>query len=94
MDLVIVILITMIVIWKSIYTLYLVRKFFKEKNRKHMWINIGLLSNYIIYFYFLFEASAGSIQSPLEGPLWLIIIFVALTFINVFYDFKTSRFRE
>lgn len=94
MDLVIVILITMIVVWKNMYTICLVRKFFKEKNRKHMWINIGLCSNYIIYFYFLFKAATGSIKSPLEGPLWLIILFLALSFVNIYYDFKSSKFRE
>lgn len=94
MDLVLVFLITAIVIWKSMYTLYLIRKFSKLKNRKHKWINIILFITYILYFYFLFKAANDLISSPVEGPIWLIIIFIILVFCNILYDFNNSKFEE
>lgn len=94
MELVLTFLITLIVIWKNIYTLSLIRKFSREKNIKHKWINIALLNTYIIYFYFLFKAATNSIKSPMEGPLWLIILFVVLLFCNILYDFKNSGLKH
>ena len=46
MDLVIVILITSIVIWKNWYTFYLILKFYKMNNRKETTINIIFLFIY------------------------------------------------
>lgn len=94
MDLVIVILITSIVIWKNWYTFYLILKFYKMNNRKETTINIIFLFNYLIYYYFLFMAATDSIESPLNGPLWLIIIFVVLTGCNISYDLKLLTFKE
>lgn len=94
MDLILVFLITAIVIWKSIYTFYLIRKFSKVKNRRHKWINIILFTTYILYFYFLFKAANDSISSPVEGPIWLILIFIILVFCNILYDFKNNKFED
>ncbi|MBW6410902.1 hypothetical protein [Clostridium weizhouense] len=91
MDLVLVFLVTAIVTWKSIYTINLILKFSKEKNKKEKWINIILFNGYIIYFYFLFKAATNSIVSPLEGPIWLIVIFIILAFCNLLYDFKNGK---
>ncbi|SFC95763.1 hypothetical protein [Clostridium uliginosum] len=91
MDLVLVFLITAMVIWKSVYTISLIVKFSKQKNKKEKWINIILFNAYIIYFYFLFKAAMNSITSPLEGPIWLIIIFIILLFGNLLYDFKNGK---
>ncbi len=46
MELVIVILITSIVIWKNWYTFYLILKFYKMNNRKETTINIIFLFIY------------------------------------------------
>lgn len=94
MDIIIIVLITAMVIWKSLYTIGLVRKHSKENNYKDKWINIVFLSNYVIYFYFLVKAAMGLLQSPLEGPLWLIILFAILIMANIIYDLKSCKFRE
>ena len=94
MDIIIIVLITAMIIWKSLYTVGLIRKFSKENDNKNKRINIIFLGNYIIYFYFLFKAAMGLLKSPLEGPLWLIIIFVILIGLNVYYDLKTCKFRD
>lgn len=94
MDIIIIVLITAIVIWKSLYTIGLIRDFSKKNNVKHKWINIIFMGNYIIYFYFLFKAAMGLLKSPLEGPLWLIIVFIILILMNVYYDLKICRFRD
>ena len=39
-------------------------------------------------------AATDSIESPLNGPLWLIIIFVVLTGGNISYDLKLLTFKE
>ncbi|HCW54871.1 MAG TPA: hypothetical protein DG753_14305 [Clostridium sp.] len=94
MDIIIITLITAIVIWKSLYTIGLIRTFAKENNTKHKWINIIFMGNYIIYFYFLIKAAMGLLKSPLEGPLWLIILFVILILMNIYYDLKNCKFIE
>lgn len=94
MDIIIIVLITAIVIWKSLYTIGLIRDFSRKNNVKHKWINIIFMGNYIIYFYFLFKAAMGLLKSPLEGPLWLIIVFIILILMNVHYDLKICRFRD
>lgn len=94
MDIIVIVLITAIVIWKSLYTIGLIRDFSKKNNVKHKWINIIFMGNYIIYFYFLFKAAMGLLKSPLEGPLWLIIVFIILILMNVYYDLKICRFRD
>ena len=94
MDIIIIVLITAMVIWKGLYTIGLIKKFSKEKENKDKWINIVFMCNYIIYFYFLCKAAMGLLKSPLEGPLWLIILFTILVMANVFYDLKICRFRE
>lgn len=94
MDIIIIVLITAIVIWKSLYTIGLIRTFAKENNTRHKWINIIFMSNYVIYFYFLIKAAMGLLKSPLEGPLWLIILFVVLILTNVYYDLNSFKFIE
>lgn len=94
MDIIIIVLITAIVIWKSLYTIGLIIDFSRKNNVKHKWINIIFMGNYIIYFYFLFKAAMGLLKSPLEGPLWLIIVFIILILMNVYYDLKICRFRD
>ncbi|NME82030.1 hypothetical protein [Clostridium sp. SM-530-WT-3G] len=94
MGIIIIALITAIVIWKSLYTIGLIRTFAKENNTKHKWINIIFMGNYIIYFYFLIKAAMGLLKSPLEGPLWLIILFVILILMNIYYDLKNCKFIE
>lgn len=94
MDIIVIVLITAIVIWKSLYTIGLIRDFSRKNNVKHKWINIIFMGNYIIYFYFLFKAAMGLLKSPLEGPLWLIIVFIILILMNVHYDLKICRFRD
>lgn len=94
MDIIVIVLITAIVIWKSLYTIGLIRDFSRKNNVKHKWINIIFMGNYIIYFYFLFKAAMGLLKSPLEGPLWLIIVFIILILMNVYYDLKICRFRD
>lgn len=94
MDLVMIILITSIVIWKNAYTFYVIAGFCKDKNRKEIIINITFLFNYIIYYYFLFMAATDSIESPLNGPLWLILIFIILTVCNFSYDLKLLSFKK
>ena len=94
MGIIIIALITAIVIWKSLYTIGLIRIFAKENNTKHKWINIIFMGNYIIYFYFLIKAAMGLLKSPLEGPLWLIILFVILILMNIYYDLKNCKFIE
>lgn len=88
MDLVLVFLITAIIIWKSIYTIKLIIKFTIEKNEKEKYINIVLFNGYIIYFYFLYKAANNSLKSPMEGPVWLILIFMLLFIGNLLYDLK------
>ena len=94
MDIIIIVLITAVVIWKCLYTIGLIIKFSKENNKKNKWVNMIFMSNYIIYFYFLFKAAMGLLKSPLEGPLWLIIIFVILLLTNLYYDLNTCKFRD
>ena len=94
MGIIIIALITAIVIWKSLYTIGLIRTFAKENNTKHKWINIIFMGNYIIYFYFLIKTAMGLLKSPLEGPLWLIILFVILILMNIYYDLKNCKFIE
>lgn len=94
MDLIIIVLITAMIIWKSLYTIDLIKKYSKENKKRDKWINTIFLGNYVIYFYFLCKAAMGLLQSPMEGPLWLIILFAILVMANVFYDLKICRFRE
>ncbi|NFT07789.1 hypothetical protein FDF26_12075 [Clostridium botulinum] len=91
MNLVLVFLITGIIAWKSIYTVKLIVKFTIEKKEKY--INVVLFNVYIIYFYFLYKAATNSLESPIEGPIWLILIFILLIFGNLFYDFKNGKKR-
>ncbi|NFG23346.1 hypothetical protein FDF11_05375 [Clostridium botulinum] len=93
MDLVLLFLITAIIAWKSIYTVKLIVKFTIEKNNKEKYINIVLFNVYIIYFYFLYKVATNSLESPVEGPLWLILIFIFLIFGNLCYDFKNGKKR-
>lgn len=86
MELVIVILITTIVLWKNGYTFNLIFKYYKSRDMKQVLINIGFLLDYLIYYYFLYRAAADRIESPLSGPLWLIVTFVILTICNILYD--------
>ncbi|MGN0144688.1 MAG: hypothetical protein ACI398_06875 [Clostridium sp.] len=86
MDLVIIILITSIVLWKNVYTFNLIFKYYKSKNIKAVVINTAFLLDYLIYYYFLYEAAIDAIESPLNGPLWLIISFIILTSCNILYD--------
>lgn len=94
MDIIIIVLITAMIIWKSLYTVGLIREFSKKNDNKNKWINIIFLGNYIIYFYFLFKAAMGLLNSPLDEPLLLIIIFVVLVLMNVYYDLKSCKFRD
>lgn len=94
MELILVFIITFIVLWKSIYTLRLIFKFLKEKNMKHICINMVIFIPYLLYFYFLLEAVYGHIQRVVEEKSFLLFIFVILTFINVFYDFKYNCLSE
>ncbi|UZP02398.1 hypothetical protein JW813_11805 [Clostridium botulinum] len=93
MNLVLLFLITAIIAWKSIYTVKLIVKFTIEKNNKEKYINIVLFNVYIIYFYFLYKVATNSLESPVEGPLWLILIFIFLIFGNLCYDFKNGKKR-
>ncbi|NFO79944.1 hypothetical protein FDC70_03160 [Clostridium botulinum] len=93
MNLVLLFLITAIIAWKSIYTVKLIVKFTIEKNNKEKYINIVLFNVYIIYFYFLYKAATNSLESPVEGPLWLILTFIFLIFGNLCYDFKNGKKR-
>ncbi|AOR23949.1 hypothetical protein [Clostridium taeniosporum] len=88
MNLVLVFLITSIIVWKSIYTIKLIVKFTIERNKREKYINIVLFNVYIIYFYFLYKAATNSLKSPLEGPIWLILLFIFLLFGNLIYDFR------
>ncbi|WP_294401930.1 hypothetical protein [uncultured Clostridium sp.] len=94
MDLVMMVLITAIVLWKNGYTFYLIFKFYKDKNRKEAALNIVFLLDYIIYYYFVFLAASNSIESPFKGPLWLIITFIILTACNILYDLKLLNFKK
>lgn len=91
MGIVLVILITAIVIWKNIYTIILIKKYLNEQNKKHLWLNSIFLINYILYYYFLVAAASGKLASPMQEPVWLIIIFVILTSMNIYYDLKNSK---
>ncbi|MGN2369484.1 hypothetical protein ACTFJW_05400 [Clostridium cagae] len=93
MNLVLVFLITAIIALKSIYTVKLIVRFTIEKNEKEKYINVVLFNVYIIYFYFLYKAATNSLESPIEGPIWLILIFILLIFGNLFYDFKNGKKR-
>ncbi|MDR5586701.1 MULTISPECIES: hypothetical protein [Clostridium] len=93
MNLVLVFLITAIIVWKSIYTVKLIVKFTIEKNKKEKYINIVLFNGYVIYFYFLYKAATNSLESPIEGPIWLILIFIFLIFGNLLYDFRNGKKR-
>lgn len=90
-DLVILILITSIVLWKNGYTFYLIFKYYKNKNIKEAVINFIFLFDYFIYYYFIYKASTDNLESPLNDPLWLIIIFVILTVSNILYDLKIFK---
>ncbi|MDO5518043.1 MAG: hypothetical protein Q4F66_10845 [Clostridium sp.] len=94
MGLIIVVLITSIILWKSLYTINLIRKYSKENKKKDKWMNIIFMANYAIYFYFLFKAAMGLLKSPMEGPLWLIVLFAILVMMNLSYDLKSCKFRE
>ncbi|WP_294156631.1 hypothetical protein [uncultured Clostridium sp.] len=94
MDLVMMVLITAIVLWKNGYTFYLIFKFYKDKNRKEAALNIVFLLDYIIYYYFVFLAASNSIESPFNGPLWLIVTFIILTACNILYDLKLLNFKK
>ena len=91
MDLVILILITSIVLWKNGYTFYLIFKYYKNKNIKEIVINLIFLLDYFIYYYFIYKAATDNLESPLNDPLWLIIIFVILTVSNILYDLKIFK---
>ena len=94
MDLVMIVLITSIVLWKNGYTFYLIFKFYKSKNRKEIALNILFLLDYSIYYYFVYMAATNSIKSPFSGPLWIIIIFIILTVCNILYDLKLLKFKK
>ncbi|MGM9935374.1 hypothetical protein [uncultured Clostridium sp.] len=94
MDLVMIVLITSIVVWKNGYTFYLISKFYKNNNIRQTLINSIFLIDYAIYYYFLYMAATDSIESPLNGPLWLIIVFVILTACNILYDLKLLNIKE
>ena len=89
-----VVLITALVVWKNVYTFYLIFKFYRNKNRKEIIINIVFLLNYVMYYYFLYMAATDSIKSPINGPLWLIIIFIIFTVCNILYDLELLKFKD
>lgn len=94
MDLVMIVLITALVVWKNGYTFYLIIKFYRNRNTKEIMVNIIFLLDYVIYYYFLYMAATDSIESPINGPLWLIISFIILTGCNILYDLKLLKFKE
>ena len=89
-----VVLITALVVWKNVYTFYLIFKFYRNKNRKEIIINIVFLLNYVMYYYFLYMAATDSIKSPINGPLWLIIIFIIFTVCNILYDLELLKIKN
>ena len=94
LDFILVFIITIIVLWKSIYTIRLIFNIIKMKNIKHAVINIVIFIPYILYFYFLIEAVYGDIQRVIEEYSVLVFIFIVLTFLNIFYDFKYNCLNE
>lgn len=89
-----IVLITALVVWKNGYTFYLIIKFYRNRNTKEIMVNIIFLLDYVIYYYFLYMAATDSIESPINGPLWLIISFIILTGCNILYDLKLLKFKE
>ncbi|MBE6063662.1 MAG: hypothetical protein E7207_08975 [Clostridium butyricum] len=94
MNLIIIILITAMIIWKGLYTIGLIINFSREGDIKNKYINIIFMGNYVMYFYFLFKAAMGLLKSPLEEHLWIMILFIILILMNLYYDLKTCGFRE
>ena len=89
-----IVLITALVVWKNGYTFYLIIKFYRNRNTKEIMVNIIFLLDYVIYYYFLYMAATDSIESPINGPFWLIISFIILTGCNILYDLKLLKFKE
>lgn len=89
-----VVLITALVVWKNGYTFCLIFESYKNKKTKETIANVIFLLDYIIYYYFIYMAATDSIESPFNGPLWLIIIFIIITACNILYDLKLLTFKE
>ena len=89
-----VVLVTALVVWKNIYTFYLIFKFYRDGKMKAVILNIIFLLDYMMYYYFLYMAATDSIKSPINGPLWLIIIFIIISGCNILYDLKLLEVKE
>lgn len=89
-----VVLVTALVVWKNIYTFYLIFKFYRGGKIKEVILNIIFLLDYMMYYYFLYMAATDSIKSPINGPLWLIIIFIIISGCNILYDLKLLEVKE
>ena len=90
LNIILVIIVTAVIMWKIIYTIEHILNFLKEKNTAQVIINIILSVPYILYFYFLWEAVTGKLEIKAAQQSWIIFIFILLTFINVIYDFKLN----
>ncbi|WP_294376254.1 hypothetical protein [uncultured Clostridium sp.] len=88
MDLVMIILVTALVIWKNGYTIYLMYDSYKKKNKKKLLINSVFILDYLMYYYFIYKAASDSIKSPCDGPVWFVVIFILLTSCNILYDLE------
>lgn len=89
-----IVLVTALVVWKNIYTFYLIFKFYRDGKMKAVILNIIFLLDYMMYYYFLYMAATDSIKSPINGPLWLIIIFIIISGCNILYDLKLLEVKE